>query len=374
MSRDWFNLDIDRRKHQALKWLLYPDDVIPMWIADSDYRAAPAIHERLSNYAQSAIFGYQLAEHIDELNRATVNWLQRRYGWEIEPDWLVWIPGVMVAVNACVQVFSQNKVTVQTPNYPPILNLGKTHEMEMGLAPVLQSHSGWTLDLTKLEEILKERAGGLFVLTNPMNPGGSVYSSDDLNSIGRMCAEYDTLLCSDEVHCDLILDASKHIPAGSLESLSQRSVTIMSASKTFNIAGLATAYAVIPNESLRRRFYQHTVKQQFWVNPFGIQATIAAYTDCDDWYLAQLQHLRDNQQLLNEGIKNIAGISYQPASATYLAWINTSGLDTDDPHQYFLDRKVGLAAGVEFGDKDYLRLNFACPQSLLSEALQRMAN
>lgn len=369
-----FNQSIDRKSENALKWLLYPEDVIPMWIADSDYPAAPAIHARLSNYAKSAVLGYQLAEHTSELNQAAIHWLNKQYGWQIEPEWLVWVPGVMVAVNACVSVFGNDKIAVQTPNYPPILNLGRSHNCDCVAIPTIGSMPHWQLDLNHLEKELKSRVGGLLVITNPMNPCGVVYTRDELETIAELCRKYDVTLCSDEVHSDLILDGSQHIPIGSIESVTERSITIMSASKTFNIAGLATAFAVIPNESIRRRFYRHTVKQQFWVNPFGMQGHIAAYRESDEWYEAQLHHLRKNQHILKEAIDEIEGLSYQPSSATYLAWIDATELVTENPHRYFLERKVGLSDGADFGKERYLRLNFACPTNMLIDALDKMAS
>jgi len=273
-----------------------------------------------------------------------------------------------------VSVFGNETIAVQSPNYPPLLNLGKSHQCDCKPVRTIGDAPNWQLDLNHLEEVLKNRSGGVFVLTNPMNPCGVVYSQQELNAIADLCAQYDVTLCSDEVHADLILDNSKHIPAGSIESASDRSITIMSASKTFNIAGLATAYAVIPNETMRRRFYRHTVKQQFWVNPFGIQATIAAYTESDDWHEAQRRHLQNQQQLLNDAINSIEGLSYAPASATFLAWIDATGLAADSPHQYFLDRKVGLSDGSDFGVEKFLRLNFACPEAMLKDALERMTD
>ena len=371
---NYFNQSIDRKREHALKWLHYPEDVIPMWIADSDYPSSPAIHSRLSDYAKRTVLGYQLAEHTPELNQAAVHWLNKQYNWQIKPEWLVWVPGVMVAVNACVSVFGNDMIAVQTPNYPPILNLGKSHACDCAWIPTIGSSPNWELDLNQLQQTLKTRRGGLLIITNPMNPCGVVYSKDQLEAIAELCIRYDISLCSDEVHSDLILDGSKHIPIGSINSISDHSITIMSASKTFNIAGLATAFAVIPNESMRRRFYRHTVKQQFWVNPFGMQASIAAYTESDDWYSAQLQHLRKQQHILKESIDEISGLRYEPASATYLAWIDATELPSDNPHQYFLDRKVGLSDGADFGMANYLRLNFACPTNMLIDALDKMAS
>lgn len=371
---NYFNQTVNRKQEHALKWMLYPDDVIPLWIADSDYPASPAIHQRLSNYAEQTVLGYQLAEHTPELNSAALRWLKRQYDWQVDPDWLVWVPGVMVAVNACVSVFGAQGIAVQTPNYPPILNLGNTHDCTCRTIQTIGMMPDWQLDLTHLEDTLKQMTGGLLVVTNPMNPCGVVYTKDTLETIADLCQRYDITVCSDEVHADLILDQSQHVPAASLDSLKDRSVTIMSASKTFNVAGLATAFAVIPNETMRKKFYHHTVQQQFWVNPFGMQATIAAYTESDDWYEAQREHLSAQQSRVAEATSDIEGLNYSAGSATYLAWIDATELATDSPHQYFLDRKVGMADGADFGMQKYLRLNFACPEYMLAEALERMAS
>jgi cystathionine beta-lyase len=374
ISKEYFNQPLDRKAQHALKYEVYDDDVLPLWIADSDYKTSPAIIEALARHAQDGVFGYQLAEHTTALNDAVISWLERRHGWRIESEWLVWVPGIMVGVNSCCQLYTDNNLYIQTPNYPPILGLGDTHQLHTFFYNTYNTEQGWQLDFEALEHDLKVGQGGLLIITNPMNPCGNVLDKQSLERIGDLCDKYDIILCSDEVHCDLILDDNKsHIPAGSVSSLTQRSVTLMAVSKTFNLAGLATSFAIIPNDSLRRDFYRRTVKQQFWVNTFGMHATIAAFTQSDAWYDAQLSHLRSNRAKLAEGIQAIKGLDYKPSPATYLAWIDASGLKTEDVHQYFVERKLGLSPGAEFGNKDFVRLNFACPEHYIDQALERLA-
>ena len=370
---DAFNQPVDRRSQHALKWVKYPEDVLAMWVADSDYKTSSAIQERLANLAQKGNFGYQLAEHTPELNDAVVSWLSRRHNWEIESDWLIWIPGIMSAVNTCCQLFANGQLYIQTPNYYPLLNLGDSHNLPVSYHKTIRTESDWKLDMDKLAADIRNNREGLLILTNPMNPCGSVQTKESLQRIADLCEEYNVTLCSDEVHCDLILDDMPHIPAGSLDAFRNRSITVMSASKAFNVAGLATAYAIIPNPKLRKQFYDHTIRKQLWVNSFGMEATIGAYTESDDWFEAQREHLRTNRDYLDKSINAIDGLGYMPSPATYLAWIDAAGLGVQDPYQHFLDRKVGFSGGKEFGDPGYVRMNFACPKSNLEEAIRRMS-
>lgn len=370
-----FNSPLNRYKQKALKYHYYPEDVLPLWIADSDYAVSPAIQDSLAEHATQAVYGYQLAEHVTELNESVLKWLAAQHNWQIEAEWLVWVPGIMVGANSAARALTEQGDVIhsQMPNYPPLHKVAENNHRITSYYTTTGSDGDWHLDWDNLEQHMAHQKGGMMILTNPMNPCGSVLSNTELQRLAELCQRYDVVLCSDEVHCDLILDDVAHTPAGSVPELMDRSVTLMSASKTFNIAGLATSFAVIPNKQLRKRFYHETIAQQYWVNSFGIQATIAAFAKSHDWHAAQRQHLLDNREYLFEQINKIDGLSYTKAPATYLAWIDASDLAVDDKFQWFMDKKVGVSAGKDFGWDNFVRLNFACPRSHLEMAIERLS-
>ena len=230
-----------------------------------------------------------------------------------------------------------------------------------------------TLDFDMLEKHASDPACGLMILCNPMNPNGSVLSNEELTLIGAICDKHNVVLCSDEIHCDLIIDPSeRHIPAGKVEALEGRSITLMAASKTFNIAGLGTSFAVIPNARLRNRFVQATQGLVPWANILGLVATELAFTQCHEWHQALLKHLKSNRDLLASEINKIDGLSYLPAPATFLAWIDASGLDYSDPQVWFENKGVGPSPGRDFGAPQYARINFASSRSYLNRLIDRL--
>jgi cystathionine beta-lyase len=233
----------------------------------------------------------------------------------------------------------------------------------------------WTLDYEDLQRKASDPKTKLFILCNPMNPCGSVLTKNELARIETICLENNVLLCSDEIHCDLILDAEqRHITAGSLPEIGDKSITIMAASKTFNIAGLASSFVIIPDKKIRHQYTRTTISMQLWVNVLGMIATEKALTECDEWYDAQLDYLRGNRQYLKQAFDKLDGFNYQPAAATFLAWIDASGLAVNNVHQYMLAKGVGPTSGKDFGWPNYTRINFACPRSNLEDAIKRLTN
>lgn len=368
-----FDNIIDRTPSNAYKWERYKGrDILPMWIADTEFRCAEPIIDALKSRAEHGLLGYTLPAHAEGANQAVIDWMSKQYGWQIEPEWLVWTPGVVPAFNVACKAYCQpgDKVIVQTPNYPPMLAAPKLHGLTRADVPTVEIDGRWMLDFDVLEKHAQDPKCTLFILCNPMNPVGSMLDEAQLTRIADICAQNNVMLCSDEIHCDLILDTeAKHIPAGKLAAAKDNSVTLMAASKTFNVAGLGTSFAIIPDAKVRQRFNQAAQGLVPWVNVMGLAATQAAFTQCDDWLSAQLEYLRGNRDYLVEQINQIDGLRVLAPQATFLAWIDASGLGVANPQAYFEEKGIGPSAGIDFGDKQFVRINFGCPRSQLEQAI-----
>lgn len=373
-----FDAIIDRSQTASLKWDRYKGrDIIPMWVADMDFRAAPEIIEALHQRIDHGVFGYTLAD--DSLQQLVVERLQQLYHWTIDPQWLVWLPGLVTALNLAVRTVAQPGETVVVPApiyYPFSMAPGLGGRRAISLH--WQKNQGrWQLDLDRLQEDITPDTR-LLLLCNPQNPNGRVLTRDELEAIAAFAQKHQLVVCSDEVHCDIILDEGcQHIPYASLDAYTQEhSITLMSPSKAFNLAGFGCAFAVIPNAQLRARFQR--TRKGIVPDPdnmlIGYSATGAAYRHGEPWRQAMLAYLRNNHRLLLDGVNAIEGLAMNPMEATYLAWIDASELELDDPHRFFEDAGVGLSPGAQFGDARYLRLNFGCSRILLEQALERMHN
>jgi len=377
MSLTRFNFDeiIERKSTGSLKWNYYEDDVIPLWVADSDFKCAPAILSAISERIEHGILGYQVPDQNESAAEAVANWLSRKHHWHINPQWIVWVPGVVTAISGACRAFCQpgDKVLVQEPNYGPLLDAPELNYLEKVTINTCLDNGRWMLDFDDLKKKAAHPKTKMFILCNPMNPCGSVLNTEELQQIETICLNNDVLLCSDEIHCDLILDKDvPHIPVGSLTDIGERSITTMAPSKTFNTAGLASSFAIIPDKKMRHQYSRATVDMQLWVNVLGMIATEKAFTECDDWYEAQLEYLRANRDYLTKEFSKLDGFEYRPGAATYLAWIDASSLDVSDVHQFMLDKGVGPTAGKHFGWSNFTRINFACPRAYLQQAIERL--
>ncbi|XOV79648.1 MAG: MalY/PatB family protein [Aestuariibacter sp.] len=371
-----FSRIIKRDHTYSMKWQKYQGrDILPMWVADTEFESPQAITEALKARCDHGVFGYHLPQKYSPAIEAVARWLQKQHQWQIDESWLLWNPGVVPAFNVACRAYCQpgDKVIVQTPNYPPLLAAPALHGLQRVDIPTIVQQDRWMLDMDALETAAQDPACKMFIVCNPMNPVGSVFTEQELAEVARICEENDLILVSDEIHCDLILDsAAKHIPAGKVERLKDRSVTLMAASKTFNVAGLGTSFAIIPNAKLRNQFSKAAAGLLPWVTIMGLVATEAAFTQCDDWYDSLLNYLRGNRDYLHQEINQIAGFSMLKPQATYLAWIDGSGLDVPLPQAYCEDKGVGPSPGADFADSQFVRINFGCPRSYLEEAIRRL--
>ena len=373
MTHDFYR-PVDRRGTNSLKWDLYKGkDIIPLWVADMDFRVSPAIIRALQTHVDHGVFGYTLVP--DELIDVVIGRLAAQYEWKIERDWIVWLPGLVTGINvACRAVGNTgDEVLTTVPIYPPFLTAPGNSSRELRTVPLTEGEGGWEIDFDLLKRAITPLTR-LLLLCSPHNPTGRVFTRDELSTLAQICERHDLVICSDEIHCELVLDTDKdHIPMATLSpDVERRTITLMAPSKTFNIPGLGCSFAVISDEPLRRQFLRAMKGIVPHVNALGYTAALAAYRDSRDWYLAMIDYLRENRDSVERSIEAMPGLSMHHVEATYLAWIDTRETGMENPVTIFEEAGVGLSDGKPFGAEGFVRLNFGCPRSVLEEAFQRM--
>ncbi|MEM6159012.1 PatB family C-S lyase [Erwinia sp. P6884] len=371
-----FNERIDRRHSDSLKWQKYGDqDILPLWVADTDFRSPQCVIDALKQRVEHGVFGYGGAP--GELTDVIIARMSERYQWEIKPEWLVFLPGIVSGLNLAVRAFtSPHQGTIApTPIYPPFRSAAKLADRRQINGQLRLENQRWVMDIAALEPQMTGNEK-LLMLCNPQNPGGTVYSQEELEAQLRFAQRHDLIVCSDEIHCDLLLEPGvKHIPFATLSSdAEQRSVTLISPSKTFNIAGLGASLAIIPDADLRARFTQTRQGIVPGVDILAYVAATAAWRDGQPWLDEKLAYLRESRDLLTSRINAMPGLSVASPEATYLAWIDASQLGVPSPARFFEHHGLGFSAGRDFGDDAFVRFNFGCPQDLIHEALRRMEN
>jgi cystathionine beta-lyase len=360
------------------KWQKYAGrDILPLWVADMDFKSPPAIIEALHRRVEHGIFGY--ARPVKSTVDAVVTAMHSRYGWTIDPAWIVWLPGLVVGLNITAQAFAEagDEVLTLTPVYPPFMSAPKNSARASVGVPFVLQDGRWTIDWAALERAVTPRTR-LFYLCNPHNPLARVWRRDELVRLGEFCVRHNLVLCSDEIHCDLILDpALPHIPTGTLgDEIARRTITLMAPSKTYNVPGLGTSFAIIPDPALRARFVRATAGVVAEITALGFTACEAAYRDSEPWRQGLLAYLRGNRDFLLDFVtRELPGVKIEaPIEATYLAWLNVSALKLADPIAHFEQHGVGLSDGAFFGAPkgSHVRINIGCPRTTLTEALRRM--
>jgi cystathionine beta-lyase len=328
------------------------------------------LHERVEH----GVFGYTSAPN--ELPRVIVDHLARDYAWHIEPQWIVWLPGLVTGLNFACLIAGEatDAVVTLTPIYPPFLSAPRHAGRECIRVPLVNADDGWVIALDRLEAAITPRTR-MLMLCNPHNPVGRVYTHEELSKVAEICLRHDLVVCSDEIHCGLILDQDKpHVPLATLSpEIAQRSMTLMAPSKTYNIPGLGMSFAVVPNVALRQRLHRAMAGFTPAVNALGFTAALAAYRDGEAWRAALLAYLRGNRDLVERRIAAMPGLSMRHVEATYLAWIDARDAGIADPHRYFEEAGVGLSDGKDFGASGFVRLNFGCRRTLLEAGLDRLA-
>jgi cystathionine beta-lyase len=384
----WMQYDFDhvpdRRPTDSMKWNKYEADVLPLWVADMDFPVAEPIMHMLLRRIEHGVFGYPEVhpdpEAISELQGVLVERMQRLYNWQVSPEEIVFLPGVIVGLNLTCQALAKpgGNVLVQTPVYPPFLSTPSNAGMQCRDALLnCESDGHYEIDWQVFETGLTEQTR-LFILCNPHNPVGRVFHKYELERMAEICLRKGVVICSDEIHCDLIYRGQKHIPIASLDrEIALNTVTLMAPTKTFNIAGLQCSFAIIQNQELRNQLEQSMKGLVMWVNLVGMNAALAAYRDGQEWLEQVLQYLEGNRDYLFDYVKvHLPNLRMGELEGTYLAWLNCRNTNIQGkPYEFFLkEARVALNDGAAFGKggEGFVRLNFACTREVLTQALGRM--
>lgn len=373
-----FNFIPDRRNTECAKWRQYDEGVLPMWVADMDFLSPEPVIRALRERVEHGIFGYPCEP--DELKHVIIDHLAKKYQWSVEPEQIVLMPGVVNGFNLACQAVAKpgEGVLIQTPVYAPFFSAQRhagAFSQQVELTRLDNGNYG--IDFEKFEQAITDQTR-IFILCNPHNPVGRVFRPDELEKMAEICLRHGVIICSDEIHCDLLYSGYQHFPIASLQpEISKNTITLMAPSKTYNIAGLSCSFAVIQNADLRQTFQNASRGLISEVNILGRVAALAAYKEGQPWLDELLCYLEANRDFLYEYIcREFPGISMGLPEATYLAWLDCrqSGIQ-GSPYDFFLEKgRVAMNKGDDFGKngQGFVRLNFGCPRSLLVEALERM--
>lgn len=375
----------NRRLTESVKWRTYDSDVLPLWVADMDFASPQPVIKALHERVEHGVFGYPPGNSpgsLPELRQLIVERLAERYDWQVQPDEILFQPGVANGFKlACLAFASPDKAAlVQTPVYPPILEAATNTGVLGREAELTRNPDGsYQVDYDAFEASIAERAS-LFILCNPQNPVGRVFRKDELERMAEICLRHGVVICSDEVHCELLYSDQRHIPLASLDAqIAQNTITLMSPSKTFNLAGLKFSFAIVQNPELRQQYLHAGHGLAGWASIMGYVAAEAAYKDGQEWLEQLLTYLEANRDLVYRFIQTeMPEISLAKPEGTYLAWLDCRQARIEgNPHEFFLqEARVALNDGASFGraGEGFVRLNFGCPRHILEEALGRMKN
>lgn len=371
------------RRHPAggwrsQKWHRYGEDVLPLWVADMDFTAPPAVMDALKRRVDHGVYGY--GQVPDSLRQTLREWSATHYDWPIQPEWQQWLPGVVPALHLASLALTEpgDGVLTITPIYPPFLAVAERTgrvTQQAAMAPPSEEGGEWRLDLEALEAAITPKTR-LLLWCQPHNPTGRIWRHEELAGLAALVERHNLYVVSDELHCDLLLDeGARHQPlAAAFPALADRIITLWAPSKTFNLAGLTAACAVIPDSDLRARFAQTTKGLLPDGNVMGLAAAESAYRDAEPWRQALLDVLRGHRQMISDYVAHWPGVYFNPPQSTYLAWLDMrdAGLG-DDPQQALLAQaKVALSNGADFGQPGFVRLNFGTTATQLEAALKRM--
>lgn len=379
MNNSPFDNVVDRSESSSIKWQKFGDGVIPAWVADMEFATSPAITDALSKRIEHPIFGYTSAP--ESLVKSVSDYCSNRHSLSIDPDCLHWVPGVLPAMTAACQIAGEkgDEIIVFPPVYYPLLEIpekiGKTRiDVPFNYTPGDNDTDGqWSIDLDQVEAAFSDKTAAVLI-SSPHNPMGVMFSEQELYRLACMCAARNVLLISDEIHCDLILNPDKqHIPTARAAAEHHPSViTIMSPSKTFNVAGANCSFAYITDPECLEKFQKECHFTVPFVPTLSYTVAEAAYSNGWQWHSELIEYLRANHDYLYQVINETDGLSMDRLDATYLAWIDTRNLATDNANDLFTSAGVGLSPGSQFGDDNYQRLNFACSRTQLEEIVRRM--
>lgn len=379
-----FDEEINRFNTSSVKWdevdtIFNGENLLPMWVADMDFKVPEPVIEAIKQRAEHGIFGYTARN--DSYYEAIINWMQRRHNWKVEKDWICHAPGVVPALGMIVRTFTKpgDKIIIQSPVYYPFTNVVEKNERVIVQNPLKYEDGKYVMDFEDLESKINHDVK-MIIISSPHNPVGRVWKKEELTQLGDICLKHNILVVSDEIHFDLILKGHSHTPFASIsEEFAQNSIICTAPSKTFNLAGLQTSNIIIPNKNIREKF-TNTLESLFigMTSTFGLVATESAYRYGDEWLDQLLVYLQKNLEFLTDYInQNIPELKVIPTEGTYLVWIDCRelGLEAKElEHLMQKEARVALDEGYIFGKsgEGFTRMNIACPRSILEEGLKRI--
>jgi cystathionine beta-lyase len=367
-----FDNQIDRSGTNSSRWR-GRGDVLALTIGDSDFPMPDPIRRAIERRTGEGVIGYDTIP--DSLGELIANRLLDRHGWEINPDWLVYLPNVVQGLNFCCRGLTEpgHSVMTEYPIYSPFLDAPSNSGRSMQTIQALIQGDRWSFNFDAFESAASLEQNKLFLLCNPQNPLGRMLTRDEIEEIGRICVKNDVLICSDEIHCDISYPDQQHIPMASLsQEIADITVTLMAPTKAFSISGLGGAFAIISNDELRHRFESIARGLIPNLNSYSLVAMQAAYGECDEWFEEQMSYLLSNRDYLYSTLKAIPGLDLTLPEATYFLWLDMRGTGLNNPYEMLLEAGLELTPGEKFGLEGFLRLNFASPKTVLEEAVNRI--
>ncbi|MDC3418295.1 MalY/PatB family protein [Aquibacillus salsiterrae] len=377
-----FKKEINRRGTNSVKWDLASSiygssEVLPMWVADMDFETPFTVKEALTERAEHGIFGYTYTD--TSVHSSIIDWITRRHRWEIKASWLVYSPGVIPTLHAAIEALTRpnDRVLIQTPVYPPFYDVIKKHDRTLVTNPLMLKDNQYSIDFDDFAEKIKHVS--LFILCNPHNPVGRVWTEEELRKMAELCIANHVTIISDEIHADLIYHNNKHIPIGALSNeINHQTVTCMSPTKTFNLAGLQASFAFTPNKQLRdnlkKQFEKHGIN---YLNTMGLVAMQVAYQTGEQWLNELINILEENKTIVTNALANVEEINVIEPQGTYLIWMDcrNMGLDHEQLKKFMIEQaKLGLNDGITFGQEGegFMRLNIACPPDTVKNGMKRL--
>ena len=372
MSNYNFDELFDRKNTDSIRWNKYDQSVIPLWVADMDFKSPPCVVDALKKRIDHGIFGY--SKEPDNFTSKISQYLKQQYDWDVDPSWIVIIPSVVSALyataNNCVN--SDEHILVPRPVYHHLRVAAEKSNRLFTEVDLEILHKRLTLTQNSLTNGLKNNSRLLF-FCNPHNPGGTSYKKDELEEIVNIAYKNDLIICSDEIHAGMVFKGKKHIPIASISNeAADRTITLMSLNKTFNFPGAGLAWMICKDNKLRHQVTKDIGTLIPETQIFGYISTLKAIEDGDEWRGALINYLQSNKVFLQEEVGKMDGLKLYDIEASYLGWINCESLPTKDPHKLFLEHGVALQPGYMFNQDKHLRINFGVPKKLLKEALNRM--
>ncbi|WP_249871163.1 MalY/PatB family protein [Oceanobacillus saliphilus] len=380
-----FDEIFDRRNTRSAKWdmlqeVFQSDEVLPMWVADMDFKAPKEVNDALIRRAQHGIYGYTVVD--DDVVGAIIDWQKKRNQWTIDKSWLTYSPGVVTSLHMAVQAFTepQDKILIQSPVYTPFYSVITEHDRIVVKNSLINQDNYYTIDFDDFEEKLRSGVKA-FILCSPHNPVGRVWKKEELQEMARLCLKYDVMIFSDEIHSDLVFPGKHHIPIASLsEEIADQTITCMAPSKTFNLAGLDASYVITTNKDKRKQLNAAFSRQGFhnMLNMMGNTAMEAAYTYGESWLEELVALLENHANYVTEMFaKHAPQLKVVKSEGTYLLWVDCSELNMDSKElkRFMIEKaRVGLNTGAEYGEEgdQFMRINIACPRATLEEGVNRI--